>query len=247
MSLNASTLGLANRGTGSAGTDRLSPRYWELMRKASLRRVNPSPEKNTTTDLASLPKREPATKAQPTSQAPLYNERKATRGAIFGPPVAMRVGERILNLSKSKWPQEDIAWEGAALSASAGAAVGLAFPGKKTWDSGVPETETSARHGIVRYTASVLYPIMVISAVTIATFSLLYWISNSLQTQVVAPLQVQDYFFFSLRSFLTFSTVDTAPATSLGRFFTSVEGLMGYTTMLWFAIKVGQLTTGKES
>ncbi len=249
MGLDACAMGLASRTMGRAsvsGEERLSPRYWDLLRRTNQRKVQlftATPglygsERSFAPD--SMGQKNISMPAQPAV------DKSASRGAVFGPPVAMKVGSKLVSIGDAPWPGEHMQWAGAGAGAAA-ISIGMSHPALGPWGGDIPETERPVKHGAIHQSLTALLPIAAMSLAVIAAFSVLYVLSGSLVSQVAgAPLQAQDHFFYSLRTFLTFSAVDTAAASSLGRFLSSAEGLLGYLVMLWFAVKIGQLTGGGE-
>lgn len=72
-------------------------------------------------------------------------------------------------------------------------------------------------------------------------FSFMYWFSQSIGVYAAnASFTWIDYFWFSVRSFVTMSSPDMGPTSSWGRMLTNAEGLMGMIFIIVLSLFLGE-------
>lgn len=85
-----------------------------------------------------------------------------------------------------------------------------------------------------------LLNILVFASVVVLVFGFLYMFSESVGSYTDDLFGVQDYFLFSIRTFLTMSMPDMGPVNSFGRLLNSLEGTFGMFSLALVSFILGR-------
>lgn len=225
-----------------------SPGYWELRREAALMNARGKWEDANQRSAPTEPTL-PWLSTRELNSGEGKEQREALIGTVLGKPVGVVLSskEALITARDSSepvakpllrqldtliapiktWASFDSATSGAlAYGGGSGAEAGYGFGALKA----VRQTLGKPLAALAAFAFIIMF-----------FFSLMYWVSQSIGVYVPnASFNWIDYFWFSVRSFVTMSSPDMGPTSSWGRMLTNVEGLLGMIFIIMLSLFLGE-------